>query len=50
MFALDQGFQPLPIHNFDAVLNDCPLYDNLLEKRKILIASQVSSFEEKYKR
>jgi hypothetical protein len=32
-FALNKGFQPLPVRPLDDILDNCPDYDNLLAKR-----------------
>lgn len=47
-FALDMGFQPLPVRNLDDILDNCPNYDALLARRKTEVAAQVAIFEGKH--
>ena len=34
-FALDNGFQPLPVRNLDDILDNCPNYDALMARRRV---------------
>jgi hypothetical protein len=47
-FALNKGFQPLPVRSLDDILDNCPNYDALVTRRKFEIAAQVAIFESKH--